>query len=76
MTTRTRLGLLREIKAQTIGDIDWLHDQRMRYSSLICKKNEVLEDVENEIKAELGRLSTVAKGQPIAIEFITGNPDD
>jgi hypothetical protein len=76
MTKRTRLGLLREIKAQTIGDIDWLNDQRMRYSNLIRKKNEVLDDIEGEILEELRRLSPVAKGTPISIEFVSPNADD
>ena len=76
MTKRTRLGLLREIKAQTIGDIDWLNDQRMRYSNLIRKKNEVLDDIEGEIQAELGRLRPMVKGTPIAIEFVSPNADD
>lgn len=76
MTSRTKLGLLRELKAQYLGDLDWLHDQRMRYSNLMRKKNEGLELIEAEIAAELARLQPVVKGQPISIEFETPNADD
>lgn len=59
-----------------ITDIEWLECQKALYFDLLRKKNELLDDIEGEIQAELGRLRPVVKGQPISIEFETGNPDD
>jgi hypothetical protein len=76
MTIRTKLGILRELRSIMITDIEWLEAQKAVYFDLLRKKNELLDDIEGEIQDELGRLRPVVKGQPIAIEFITGNPDD
>jgi len=76
MTMRTKLGILRELRSIMITDIEWLECQKALYFDLLRKKNELLDDIEGEIQAELGRLRPVVKGQPISIEFETGNPDD
>ena len=76
MTMRTKLGILRELRSIMITDIEWLECQKALYFDLLRKKNELLDDIEGEIQAELGRLRPVVKGTPISIEFETGNPDD
>lgn len=75
MTIRTKLGLLRELRSILINDITWFEEQKAVYCDLIRKKNELLNDVEQEISEELSRLQPVAMGQPLSIEFV-GNPDD
>ncbi len=76
MTMRTKLGILRELRSIIITDIDWLENQKALYFDLLRKKNELLDDIEGEIQAELGRLRPVVKGTPISIEFVSPNADD
>lgn len=67
---------MRELRSILISDIEWLEAQKTNFFDLIRKKNELIDDVESEIEAELARLRPVAMGQPIAIEFESANPDD
>ncbi len=76
MWKRTKLGLLREWKAQSIEHLNWLCEQRDDFNEMIRKENEVLDELCNDIALELENLKPVAKGTPMAIDFVTGNPDD
>lgn len=73
---RTKLGLLREYKAQSITHLDWLIKQRDLFTIMIQEENEMLDELCKDIEEELAALKPVTKGNPLAIDFVTGNPDD
>ena len=76
MTRRTKLGVLREWKAKSIEHLNWLIEQRDEFNQMIRMENENLDELCKDIEDELKRLRPVEMGTPLAIEFITGNPDD